>query len=305
MPTSHDPIDMLAAADPLPDAERLSEDEQREADVLLASILAEDPAPAVRERRRPRSWMFAVAATACALAAALLAVDLVDDEAPGPSVIDRAIAAVSDGNSIYHTVAWMRLGSTGGDMQRFYVEAWYGPDHSEHTKLFAFDDNRRGKLRYEYTARLHPKSKGRFGGTGAAYDVKRNELTLQRVGRSPRGEIPTIDPNRDPGQGMRALQRAGRLRLAGSTTYAGTKVYRLVSETRRGGGAGYDRIVYLVDARTYYPVYFRWVRGGGNSKVVADSRFLTYERIRFDARGRQLLKMDPHPGAKVIPLPGR
>jgi hypothetical protein len=299
MPTSHDPIDRLAGADPLRDGERLTEADQREADGLLTRILAEDPQPAARPRRRPRAFVFAIAATACALAAAVLVVDLVDEDASGPSVIDRAIAAVSDGNAIYHTVAWMRLGSTDAKPQRLYVEAWYGPDHSTHTKLFSWPRHRKGKLRLEVTGRLHAKSNGRFAGTGAAWDAKSNTIELRRVGRDPASDIPVIDPNRDPGRGMRDLQRAGRLHVAGTTTYAGRKVYRLVSRTERGGGAGWDRIVYLVDARTYYPVYFRWVSGGGNGKIVADSRFLTYERLPFDAHGRKLLEMGPHPGAKV------
>jgi hypothetical protein len=299
-----DPMERLIAADPVSEAERLSEAEQAQADLLLASILAEDPAPAVRERRRPRSWMFAVAATACALAAALLVVDLADDEgAPGPSVVDRAVAAVTDEDAIYHMVARIRIQAIGHGAPRThewgYIESWYGPNHTSHTKGYELNHGHRGRLRFESADQLHPRPNGAFGGEGDIYDPLENTITHSRVGRSARTPIPTPDPNSDPGEGMRRLERDGRLHLAGSQRFAGRKVYRLVSgPVRRGGGV--DRYTYLVDADDYYPVYFRWVSSGGGIRTLSTARYLTYEPIPFDAQGRKLLDMDPHPGAKVI-----
>lgn len=303
---AHDPIERLAAADPLGEGERLTESDQPEADALLARILADDPEPVRRPRRRPRSWMFAVAATACALALALVAIDVLDEDTPGPSVVERAVAAVSDGNAIYHTVARMRLGNPDDRAPRpatqpFYLESWYGPNEAEHTKLYELDGDRRGKLRFEVAQRLFPNANGRLSGRGTSYDAESNTIMHPRFGRTPNGPVPvpTVDPSHDPGVGLRKLERHGRLHLAGTTRFAGKKVYRLVSRTVRGGGLGVDRIEYLVDASTYYPVFVRWVLSGGNASTGAEIRFLTYERLPFDAQGRQLLRMDPHPGAEL------
>ena len=74
------------------------------------------------------------------------------------------------------------------------------------------------------------------------------------------------------------------------------------AEPFRLGGLRH-RIEYLVDARRYYPVFMRWVRLGKRERVLAETRYLTYERLPFDAEHRKLLKLEPHPGARVIPLP--
>jgi hypothetical protein len=304
MSPSHDPIERLAAADPLRDGELLTESEQREADMLLARILAEEPERA--PRRRTRRWLVAVAATACGAALAVTAIDVLDEGGSGPSVVDRAVAAVTDDNAIYHMVARIRIipitgGAPHNTHQWGYIESWYGPNNTTHSKGYEFDNGRKGRLRFESADRLHRRPNGAFGGLGVIYDPIENTITHTRFGRSAHDPVPTPEPNSDPGAGMRRLEREGRLHLAGSERFAGRKVYRLASGPVRRRGGGLDRFTYLVDAETYYPVFFRWVSSGGGIKTVSEARYLTYERLPYDAQGRKLLDMDPHPGAKESP----
>jgi hypothetical protein len=296
-----DVMERLTAANPLPEAERLTDAEQAEADALLARILATQPERA--PRRHARRWVLAVAVSACALALAVTLVDVLDEGAPGPGVVDRAVAAVSEPNSIYHTIEVLRLNAIAGERgQSAYLEGWYGPNHVTHRKTYDFRHGHRGRLRSEEVSRLRPKSNGRFAGRGTAYDPARNRIMHLRVGRMSNDRIPFLDPNGDPAAGMRKLERDGRLRLAGRERFEGKPVYRLTSVPFSFGRLRH-RIDYLVDARTYYPVFSRWVSLAKGERVLAETRYLTYERLPFDVEHRKLLKMDPHPGAKVIPLP--
>ena len=298
-----DLMERLTTADPFPEKERLTDVEQAEADALLARILATRPERA--PRRHARRWVLAVAASVCALALALTVIDVVDEDAPGPGVVDRAVAAVSDPDAIYHTVEVLRFsGIDGQRSQSAYLEGWYGPDHRTHRKAYDFRRGHRGRLRSEEVSRLWPKRNGRFGGRGAMYDPARDRIIHVRVGRMSNDRIPFFDPNGDPAAGMRKLEREGRLRLVGSERFEGKRVYRLTSGPFRLGGLRHQ-IDYLVDAGSYYPVFMRWVGLGKRERVLSETRYLTYERLPFDAEHRELLKMDPHPGAKVIPLPGR
>jgi hypothetical protein len=296
-----DPIERLAAADPLPEAERLTEADQRESDALLARILATQPQRA--PRRHARRWVLAVGVGACALVLAVSLVDVLDEDAPGPGVVERAVAAVSEPNSIYHTIEVLRFNAIDGQpSQSGYLEGWYGPNHRTHRKAYDFRHGRRGRLRSEEVSRLWPKRNGRFAGRGVMYDPARDRIIHVRVGRTSNDRIPFFDPNGDPAAGMRKLERDGRLRLVGSERFDGKRVYRLTSGPFRFGGLRH-RIEYLVDARSYYPVFMRWVGLSKGERVLAETRYLTYERLPFDAEHRELLRMDPHPGAKVIPLP--
>src|SRR5688572_13937953 len=86
----------LAAADPLPDTERLDPQAEREAEALLARLLATPPErhAAQRGARHPqwRRRTVAVAGFACVVAITLVAFILIDADAPGPG-IEQAVAA--------------------------------------------------------------------------------------------------------------------------------------------------------------------------------------------------------------------
>ena len=290
-----DPIERLTAADPLPEAERLSEADQREADALLARIVAEQPEPATKSTRRARRrWLPAVAATAAAIALTLIVIDVVDEGAPGPSVVDRAIAAVSFPNAIYHTVEVADVGH-----QQFYRQSWYGP-RVTHQKTYNFRDGQRGKLILEEVIRPRLTRTGRHRHVGIVFDPEHN--LIQRIpmgGGSGESDFPEIDPSKDPAEGLRGLQREGRLRLVGSEQFEGRKVYRLVGDVAHQRGIRVNRVVYLVDAETYRPVLLEWVFAQhGPARVRFTTHFTTYERLPATADNRELLKMDPHPGAR-------
>jgi hypothetical protein len=284
-----DPIERLTAADPLPEAERLSDAEQVEGDALLARLLAEEPATKPARRAR-RHLLPAVAATAAAAVFALVAIDVVDEDAPGPSVVDRAVAAVSVQNSIYHTVEVMAFGH-----QHAYREGWYGPRVS-HQKIYYH----RGKLAAESVLRPRLTRPGRH--TGMTFDAKHNLLQHVRIYRGGRNsDFPEFDPSDDPAAALREFQRSGRLRLVGSEEFEGRKVYRVVGDAAHKRGIRVNRVVTLVDAKTYYPVLSKWVFARhGPARVRFTVRYTTYERLPATAENRKLLQMDPHPGATVL-----
>jgi hypothetical protein len=287
-----DPMERLTAADPLPEADRLTEAEQADADALLARIVAEQPE---QIRRARRHWLPAIAATAAAVVLALVVIDVVDEGAPGPSVVDRAVAAVSVENSIYHTVEVLTFGH-----QHAYREGWFGPRVSRQKIYY-----HRGKLAVEEVLQPRLTRAGRH--VGIIFDAKHNLIQRVRMYRGARNsDFPELDPSQDPAAALRELQREGRLRLVGSEDFEGRKVYRLVGDAPSRPGIRVNRLVYLVDANTYYPVLLEWVFARhGAARVRFTSRFTTYERLPATAENRKLLKMSPHPGAKVLDYRGR
>ena len=297
-----DLMERLTAADPLTDAQRLSPEEQREADALLTRLL-DTPVRLGPRRRvrggRPLRWALA---GACAAVAALAATVLLDSDAPGPDVVELAVAATSDEKAVYHVVERSRLlGALGApEAERvMFQESWHTTGGRLHRKTFAPDGARRGRLLGELAGRRLP---GRRGGPVVAWDSRSNRIVRMGFAFNPRG-IPLIDPHADPGASLRELEAEGRLRAAGTETVAGISAHRLDSGwvegiTRRTRA----RIVFLVDPETYLPLASRFTHGliGGDEVRVA-TRYLVYERLPLNARTRGLLDLDPHPGAICAP----
>jgi hypothetical protein len=300
MRPSHDLMKRLAAADPLPGAEQLSSEEQHEADELLARVLA---APASLERhtlRRPRMrrWALAAVATAGVALAAFAAGNLLDEDAPGPNVVELAVAAVSAGDAVYHTVERTHLRGTGSlpDTRTIFHESWRTADGRQHQKWFRSSGGRRGKLMSETAGR---RARGRRGGPMLIWDSHQNTITSSRFGtsRSSRG-VPYLDPDGDPGPGLRALEAQGRLRLAASGEVDGRRAYRLVSDEVKGVVAGSsEQIEYLVDAETYLPLASNYLATYRGDTFELHTRYLVYERLPLNAKTHGLLELDPHPGA--------
>jgi hypothetical protein len=301
MRSTPDPIDRLAAADPLA-SEQLGPAERAEADALLARLVGESvEAPA---RRRPvRRLALAVASTAAALAIALIGLDLLDDDSPGPDIVARAVAAVSGDNAIFHTVELVRFHSpdTEPSTSSAYIESWYGSDRSMHTKWYRARGERHGRLLSETAERLRPGGGGRYSGVAQVYNPRTDTIRQVRSGPTQlRQRQPLeLDRKRDPGLTMRELERRGQLRVDGRTRVNGRAAYRLVSGLVPGFAPGLkESYVYLVDTETYYPLMVRYRFGKGGKWAEIEARFLVYERLPLDATGRAALKMDPHPGAK-------
>jgi hypothetical protein len=301
-------MDRLTAADPLPDPERLTSEEQRDADALLARLLATPVAP---ERRRtgagPRRWALVTAATAFAALVAFASVNLLDSDGPGPSVIERAVAAVSHDDAVYHAVERRSANTSGpgslpSDDGSIYVESWYASDGRRHEKWFTSRGERRGKLVSEFAGRRAP---GRRGGPMLIWDGVTNTIISRRFGYSSGASSgPSVDPVGDLGEGLRAREAQGRLRVVGTTEVDGRRAYRLTSGTLEGRvGDIRERIEYLVDAETYLPLAFRYTKVGGETgnRSELTSRYIVYERLPLNDRTRKLLDLDPHPRAKCGP----
>jgi hypothetical protein len=308
MRQSRDLMKRLAEADPLPDAEQLTPEDKREAEALLTRLLATPAVAGTEERRprrlRPRRLALAAAGVACSAAVAFAAVNLVDSDGPAPGVVERAVAAVTQEDSVYHVLERTRArGNIPGAGHTVYLESWYTTDGRIHRKTFAASGERRGRLLGEEAGMRRP---GRRGGRLLRYFPGENTITEGgfATGRSP---APSIDSFGDPGAQLRALQEQGRLRAAGRTDVEGRPAYRLVSGpvTRADARTQEERVEFLVDADTYLPLAQRYSIGTDSDREREIlTRYLVYERLPLDDRSRALLALDPHPGAECSPFAG-
>ena len=296
----HDELmERLAAADPVRDPEELTPEDQREADALLARLLATPVEPAA-EPRRPRSQLrrraLAVAGAACAVLAGFAAIDLLDSETPGPSVVDRAVAAVTR-SGVYHVVELMNFRAEGTPeaSQALVFESWHTPDGQLHRKTFRARDGQQGRLVEDFAGKRRP---GRESGAALQWDPSSN--TIGESGFAG-GDLPYLGPFEDPGSRLRALQKQGRLRVAGTTTVDGKRAYRLVSG-KFAADKDQVEVEIAVDAETYLPLSQRLsIETQAGQKLEALTRYRTYERLPVNEESRGRLALDPHPGAKCSP----
>jgi hypothetical protein len=301
---SRDPMERLAAADPLAGDERLTPEEEREAEALLARVLATPVTPNTVDdggdrRGRPRRWAALAAGVAAVAAAAFVAVNLVESDAPGPGVVERAVAAVTREDVVYHVVERTRgigVADKGGDLTLF-LESWHTTDGRMHQKTFASRAGRRGRLLSEFAGRLR---RGRRGGPGLMWSSTQNRITEMGfgLGKTP---VPHLSPFGDAGAQLRALEEEGRLHPAGTTRVGGRRAYRLASGPvkRPGAPRTEERLVFLVDSETYLPLArHNSIDAGAGRTMRISTRYLVYERLPLTDRTRGLLALDPHPDAK-------
>jgi hypothetical protein len=314
MRPDRDPMEMLAAADPLRDGARLTPEEEREADALLTRLLATSPADAERSgggRRRVHRWTLAAAAVVGAAAAVLAATSLVDSEAPGGGIVDRAVAAVTREDVIYHVVERSHFRASyepHGD-RTHYIESWYTSDGRIHQRTFAAKGGRKGRLLEDWAGRRLP---GRRVNPRLRWDAWSNTISEGGFGPGPDTGAPGIDPFADRGAQLRALQAQGRLRVAGTTRVGHRSAYRLVSGPVPDPEVdGEERVEFLVDTDTYLPLAERFSARHRSTdpehpitRILIVSRFLVYERLPLNAKNRALLDLDPHPGAKCSQFAG-
>jgi hypothetical protein len=299
-------VERLAAADPAPDGERLTMEEQQEAEALLERLLATAPERAVQRggERRLRRWALAAAAVAVAAAAAVAVTTLLDSDARGPDVVERAAAAVSRDGVIYHFVERreVRASYEPLDMDT-YVESWHTSDGRIHQKAYAAK-GRRGRLLEDWAGRRLP---GRRVWPRLRWDAWTNTISEGAFGPSPDHGAPVLGFFGDHGAQLRRLQAQGRLRVAGTTRVGQRRAYRLVSGPVRTPDydRGEERVEFIIDADTYLPLAQRFSLRGRSTepghpkfRIQVNSRFLVYERLPLNPRNRKLLHLGPHPGAK-------
>jgi hypothetical protein len=295
-----DLMERLAAADPRPEAEQLSPAEQSEADALLARLLAspaESGAGQRRSARRPRRLAVAAIGVLCSAAAAFAAVNLIDSDGSGPGVVERAVAAVTRGDAVYHVLERSHMSAPGVKPRTFYFEFWHTSGGRYHGKTYAARGGRRGKLLQDMAGRRLP---GRRGGPALVWNSGSNIIVAMGFAqRDPAQGAPGIDRFADPGGRLRALEEQGRLRMAGTTRVGNRRAYRLVSGVVPSPPVGDEESVeFLVDAETYLPLAeHRSIRLKSGAKLEFRNRYLVYERLPLNARTRVQLDLDPHPGA--------
>ena len=294
-----DLMERLAAADPLPGAEQLSGPQQQEADVLLERILA-TPVGATRRPVLRRGLVAAAAAAAAAVVAQAGVLDLVDDDGrvPGPAVVDRAIAAVTQQDGVWHVLERTRMKGAripGGE-DTDLLESWHATDGRIHRKTFDSDGGRRGRLLEEYAGRRSP---GKRGGPLLRYEPERGIISESGFHLAS-GATPAIDPFAAPGAQLKALHDRGRLREAGTTEVGGRRAFRLVSDpfSVTGFPKEKQRIEFFVDADTYLPL----ARRQRMPQLEFLTEYVVYEQLPLTPRTRAQLRLDPHPGARCSPL---
>lgn len=301
MSQRRDLMERLVAADPAPDAEQLNAAEQNKADALLRRLLDSSAPPVVPPRRagplRWRRWMLVAAGAACSVLAAVAAIDLLDSDAPGAGVVEKAVAAVSEEDAVYHVLRRTLVPGEflSGESRTVYSESWHTTNGRKHEKLFLGRAGRRGRLGFELAGQRRP---GRTSGPALRYDPASNTIYRSGFGQAAgENDPPYIDPYADPGISLRALEQQGRLRLTGTTKVGDRRAYRLASEPS-GSPPERERVEFLVDAKTYLPLAeTRWWRVASGRTHRFATRYLVYERLQLDARSRAQLDLDPHPGA--------
>ena len=286
----HDELmERLAAADPVRDREPLTSEAQREADAMLARLLSTPVTEPRRSRSRVRPRALAVAGAACVALAVFIAINLLGSKAPGPSVVDRAVAAVSRGG-VYHVVERMTLRGPGQPTE-LDSESWYTHDGRLHRTSSTTREGQR--VVEELAGRRRP---GRSAGSALQWD--RSSNTIGEGGFASGGALPFLDPFTDPGAQLQALEKKGQLRAAGTTTVGGKHAYRLVS-----GKVPVDKdqmeVEIAVDAKTYLPLTQRLtMKLAAGPKFVALTRYSVYERLALNDKTERRLALDRHPGAK-------
>lgn len=303
-------MDRLARANPTQTDEQLTAEEQREADALLARILADSPAVTAPKRapmlRRvvPAAGLLAVLALA-----AVIVIDLVDSEERSSGIVERAVAAVSQEDVIYAITERATITSKalepGADIvpdERLFARSW-----------FWGEGKRSRALQYRVLPSGSPG--GLLGEVVSTperilwFDAKGNrELAANwdewdedpREGPPTDGGYPGFDPSSNPGAQLREHVEHDRLRVAGRTTVRGRTAYRLVSSPipDPDSPSSLTTVTYLVDALTYLPLEVRQrsvidnsdVPGGGRERLSGRIEYLRYEALPVTDANERLLQ---------------
>jgi hypothetical protein len=292
----------LAGADPLRDGEQLTSEERREADALLARVLAaplEQAAAPHRSRSRLRRRALSVAGAACAAVAALVAIDLLDADTSGTSVVDRAVAAVTREGVVFHVLEFTTYHDANlpaGARGEVFFEAWYTSDGRVHQKAGSVRAGQKGRLMEDFAGRRRP---GRTVGAALRWDAFSNTISESGFARGEdEGVVPTLDSFQNPATQLRVLHEQGRLRVAETTWVNRNPAYRLVSNTLAVDDGEFE-IEYTVDAESYLPLSRRIsteLDDGGTLQAL--TRYRVYERLALSDKTNRLLDLDPHPYAK-------
>jgi hypothetical protein len=214
---------------------------------------------------------------------------------PGPSIVDRASAALAAGDdTILHMQVVRRRVRVDGWVELYRTESWQqrrSPYAQRRIERWSFPDRpplKGGRVRSgRRIARFEMGTAPGGRGLVAIYDAPADTIFVL-PGRPP--SDPTLaGPLPDPSDDIRALLARPDVVVEGRERRDGRDVIRLTWNSGRS--------VYLVDARTYAPIELR----EKNRRATLTSRFLVYEHVPYTARSRALLSLRAqHPTARVV-----
>jgi hypothetical protein len=300
MSPPQDLMERLSAADPVVGAEPLTAEEQRDADALLERLLATPEEPHTRRRHR-RLPQLAIATAVVAVAAFAAASLLGSDDGPGPNVVARAVAALTDDDVIYHAevIATAHAPDLPGSERGLYYETWHTASGRMRQRSYGPARNRSKRVYGEVAGQRRP---GRLGGPSLTYDPLSNLISETGFGRdsSVKG-APGFDAF-DPGGSLKELQTEGRLRVAGRVDVDGRPAYRFVSGDVSSSYGSVQRSELLVDAETYLPREMRLIDRAPNGLTRRLRwRYVVYEALPVNDKTESLLDFHPPARAKCAP----
>jgi hypothetical protein len=231
-------------------------------------------------RRRPRRLALRIAVAAAAAAAVSLGV-LSALPGSGPSIVQRAAAALrpSDGTILHVVLVGTTTGATG-QTETVRLETWHSSSAPyDEREVLTRDGRTVESATLDGVAQLYdPSTNTIFVGP------KATEAAPGKVGAPPAGDA--------EGDRYRAkilgLLDSGRIHEAGHVSAAGRDAIRLVSDD--------GSVSLLVDASTYEPIEWRVSQDG----ITAAAQFPVYERLA--ATGDNLTLVDlrsQHRGARI------
>ena len=282
-----DLLERVSAANPV--SLELDAEDRRAAERLCERVVS-TPAGTARSRRAPRRRLtLAAAAGVLGLALAVLVL-----AGRGPSVAERAYAAVSADQGVFHVVMRMsadvppELDGMPVPAGTRETEAWFDVEGASwHSVQYEIRDGRRVMV------------------SEAASSPEGNAIR-ESAGEPPRVSEP-IGPQDvapfDPMAEFKAAYRAGRVREEGETTVDGRRAHRLVVDHPAPAvrDPGFDvrssRSVSLIDAETLHPIETVnesvVERNGRRGTLRTVTRFTTYEILGRTPENLALLEMQP------------
>jgi hypothetical protein len=185
---------------------------------------------------------------------------------------------------VYHILERSKFSATGipdAGRRTYYSEYWHTTGGRYHGKMFAARGERRGRLLSDMAGRRLP---GRRGGPALLWNARSNTIVAMGFAHRDASKAPLASiASPTPAPRLRALEEQGRLRLAGSTSFAGDE----------------ESVEFLVDSETYLPLAERrWVGLRSGAQIRFFNRYLVYERLPLNASSREQLDLDPHPDAR-------
>jgi hypothetical protein len=252
----------------------------------MSSPIAESPGKrAENPRRRRLIWQGALVAGAAVIVLAVLSIVNVFG-AEGPSIVDKAVAALAaNENAITHVKISGTESGTGG----------YSSDWTEESWVSTFSPYLRRDIQ-AFEGSPFVETVQDNTGFSQAYDVTTNTIYQPPQSGGFRVEGGQSDPYRD---GILEMLQSGDAVVEGNETIDGRECIRIAATKDYGAAADGTKYGtwYLVDADTKNPVEWRITRDGGKVLTI---RFDVYEQLPATDENLAFLDLAAqHPGATL------